>query len=506
MQGGRFICVGEAGWDVDAVTGIWGERARKARLGVAALAGACGALSQAPYDLAPFILLMLAVGFWAWDQSAGPRGAFVTGWMLGAAYFALSLRWIVEPFQVDAATYGWMAPFALALLAGGLGLFWGAAFALARWLGSGVALIVAWTGSEFVRAYVFTGFPWANPAQALLDTGLAAGLGVVGPHGLTFVLVALASLVLLSGVLFRGLLICAALALAVPVSPPEPEMRDVIVRLVQPNAPQHQKWDRDLAHGFVERQLQFTATAPEGAQPALVVWPETAIPYLSSVAQPVFDWAHEAAEGAPVLMGVQRDDPRGRVHNSAVLIGPEGRPSAHYDKHHLVPFGEYMPLPALFRSIGVRALAERTELGYTPGPGPEVLDLGEVGQALILICYEAVFPQNMRAEMRPDFVVQVTNDAWFGQSIGPQQHLALARMRAIEQGLPLARVANTGITAMIGPRGALLDQLPLNQAGFLDARLPAPVPPTVYAQTGDMPLGLILLAAFVLLTTRRLRH
>lgn len=476
------------------------------RLLLGALAGGFGALSQAPYDLAPFMLAMLAAGFVLWRSCVTVWQACFAGWALGTAYFVVSLRWILEPFQVDAASHGWMAPFALVLLGAGLGLFWAGAFALAIWLRRLGALVLCWTGAELLRAYLFTGFPWASPAQGVLETPLAMGLALVGPYGLTLVLMSVAALAVVPRrAAWMGLGL-AGLLLALPGQVGTPEMGEGLVRIVQPNAAQHEKWDPNLARGFVERQLDFTAAAPEGPAPDLVVWPETAIPYLSSVARPVFDWAHAAAGGVPVLMGVQRDDPAGRFHNSAMLIGQGGQVQATYDKHHLVPFGEYMPFPALFRSLGIRALAVRAERGYSPGPGPQLMDLGALGQALILICYEAVFPQDMRSPSRPDLIIQLTNDAWFGQSLGPQQHLALARMRAIEQGLPLVRSANTGISAMIGPRGTLLAQLDLNTAGYLDARLPRPLPPTPYARTGDLPLTLLLLAGIAVLTFRRLQH
>ena len=476
-----------------------------ARVLLAVGVGASGALSQAPFGLSVFMFVLLSVGVLLWRTSTSIGSAFLIGWVLGMGYFTFSLRWILEPFQVDAAAHAWMAPFALALLAMLLSLFWGAAFALARWTEHAFALIVTWTGAELLRAYLFTGFPWANPAQALLDTPLAAGLSVLGPYGLMLVLMAAASLILVRHVLAWGALAAFAVLLLLPYAPAAPEMTDQRVRIIQPNAPQHEKWDRDLAQSFVDRQLRFTAE-PFDQTLALVLWPETAIPYIASVAQPVFNWTAEAARGAPVLLGVQRDDPSGSYHNSAVLIGRDGQITETYDKHHLVPFGEYMPFPWLFRNLGIAALAQRTESGYSAGPGPETMPIPGLGNALILICYEAVFPQDTRSQSRPDLAIQLTNDAWFGQSVGPQQHLALARMRAIEQGLPLVRSANTGISAMIGPRGALLDQLPLNTAGFLDARVPAPLPQTIYARTGDLPLAILLLGVFAFFTFRRTRH
>ena len=452
------------------------------------------------------MLLMLVAGFLLLAQSTTIARSFWTGWALATAYFALSLRWIVEPFQVDAALHGWMAPFALVLLAGGLGSIWGAAFAVARWVSpqSPWPLIVTWTLAEFFRAYAFTGFPWANPAQGLLGGYAETLLPLVGPHGLTLFLLCAACLLTRPR---RAYSVAATLFLAAALTLPRPApptaLTEHTVRLVQPNAPQDEKWDADLAHGFVQRQVDFTQ-AP--GNPDLVVWPEMAIPYRASVAAPVFEAAAAAARGAPVLLGAMRDDDAGQFFNAALLVGPDGQIAQHYDKRHLVPFGEYMPFPALFRSIGIRALAERTETGYTQGGPPRTLDLGAMGKALVLICYEAVFPQDLRGTDRPDLLIQITNDAWFGQTLGPQQHLAQARMRALEQGLPMLRAANTGISALIAPSGHVLQALPLNEAAYLDVTLPAPLPPTLYSRTGDLPYVLLLLVFMLWLTFRPLRH
>jgi apolipoprotein N-acyltransferase len=177
-----------------------------------------------------------------------------------------------------------------------------------------------------------------------------------------------------------------------------------------------------------------------------------------------------------------------------------------YDKHHLVPFGEYVPFADYLSRIGLRAMVEQTS-GFSSGPGPALLDFGALGSALPLICYEAVFAHRVNeAPARPDFLLQVTNDAWFGSYAGPQQHLAQARMRAIEQGLPLLRSANTGISAVIDPFGRTIAQLALNTDGFVDAPVPQPLPPTLYSKIGDVPVALFLAAGFLALFARRMRR
>ena len=255
-----------------------------------------------------------------------------------------------------------------------------------------------------------------------------------------------------------------------------------MIRLVQPDAEQRLKWRADMRDVFVGRLLDATAAAP---RPDAVVWPETALPYRLDDSGPILERA--AARGVPVLLGAQRFD-GSRSRNAAVVLGPGGVPAATYDKHHLVPFGEYVPLASLLGRLGLEGIAGGGLAGFAAGPGPGTLELPGIGPAAILICYEAVFPAMLRTPARPRLIVQVTNDAWFGRNAGPAQHLAQARLRAAETGLPLARSANTGITAMIDAGGAVTARLPPREPGHLDAPLPPALPPTIYARAGDLPV------------------
>ncbi|MCU0855879.1 MAG: apolipoprotein N-acyltransferase, partial [Rhodobacteraceae bacterium] len=288
--------------------------------------------------------------------------------------------------------------------------------------------------------------------------------------------------------------------------PPQDLTGRPIVRLVQPNAPQSEKWDPDRIVEFYRRQLDFTA-APADPAPDLVVWPESAIAWPLDVAEPIMGEIAAAANGTPVVLGLNRRED-GRWFNSLVVVDDAGNVSQLYDKHHLVPFGEYIPFGHLTRLMGLRSFAARDGYGYSPGPGPRLLDLPGIGPTLPLICYEAIFPQGIRAApARPDLLLQITNDAWFGEISGPYQHLAQARVRAVEQGLPLVRVANTGVSAVIDPAGRILAEIPLGQAGFLDQAIPAPVAPTLYASMGDLPiLGLIVATLAGAFLRRRVSH
>lgn len=471
---------------------------------VTLVAGGAAGLGQVPFSLPAIGLLGFAAGF---ALLLGARSGFVAGWAFGTGYFLLTLHWIVEPFLVDIERHGWMAPFALVFLAAGLALFWGAAFGLARAY-SKVPLpcFVAWVGAlalaELARGYVLTGFPWALPGYMWLDTPLADMARAIGPYGLTLSTFALAGAIGLLAV--RQVV---PLVLVLPLAawawfapqPPAPEISPdrPVVRLIQPNAAQHEKWQADKVNMFFNRQLQFTA-APSKTPPDLMIWSETAIAWDITENALAREMIADAARGTPVALGIQRITPKD-AFNSLALTDADGQVAQLYDKHHLVPFGEYMPLQPLMSRIGIQGLAAFDDRGFSSGPGPLLIDTGPLGMALPLICYEAIFPQNIRgAPARPDWLLQITNDAWFGQIAGPQQHLAQARFRALEYGLPMVRVANTGISAVIDARGQITARLPLNEAGFLDAALPPAIPPTLYAWTGDMPA---LAAALALLFT-----
>jgi apolipoprotein N-acyltransferase len=272
-------------------------------------------------------------------------------------------------------------------------------------------------------------------------------------------------------------------------SPPEVELTDHRVRLVQPNAPQHQKWHPDLRWDFVRRAMGFNA---QGPRPDMIIWPETAVPQLLNYAEDTLEAILEQAPGVPLLLGIQREE-GGAYFNSAALISADGSAGQVYDKAHLVPFGEYVPFGDLMARFGFHGLASQAGAGYAAGPGARLMDL-PIGKALPLICYEAVFPQDVNAAPdRPDMLVQITNDAWFGTRSGPYQHLVQARMRAAEQGLPMLRAANTGISGVIDPYGRLGPSLPLGEAGYVDVILPAALPATPYSGTGDWPVLILLL-------------
>ena len=473
-------------------------------VGAAFALGAVMATGQAPLGWWFLTLPALAAFLHHVARGTATRAVWL-GWFAGAGYFGLALNWIISPFLVDAAHDGWMAPFALLFMAFGLALFWAAACGAAmRARRPLVGLVAALAAAELLRGYVLTGFPWALIGHVWIDRPPVQLAALIGPSGLTLLTLGVAGLAATR----RPVMVGAALASLAAMwgfglwqlAQPAPPTTGLTLRLVQPNAPQDAKWEPANARKFFDRLM--TATAAPG-KVDLVIWPETALPYLVADNPDLPAMIGAAGHGAPVAVGLQRVDGT-RGWNTLQVFAPDGTTIASYDKHHLVPFGEYIPFgDAAFDWFGLEAFAARTGNAYSAGPGPAVLDLGRLGHVLPLICYEAVFPQDLRTETRPGWLLQITNDAWFGTLSGPFQHAAQARLRAVEQGLPLARVANTGVTEMIDARGRITASLPFGTDGYVDAALPGALPATPYARFGEIPVLLLLAGCAALAMFRR---
>lgn len=453
------------------------------------IAGIICAFGQAPWQSTVLAVLGYAVAAVLWAQSSSPRNAAHVGWFFGLGTFLISVSWLAEPFLVEPERHAWMIPFALAGMAGGLALFWALAFYLSKRVRTGLwGLVAFWGLAELARGYVLTGFPWALPAYIWLDTPVAQIASYIGPYGLTAMTFGLAALCA------RAYLKKSYVAAAWPIvyvcamvgsgafifAQPLPADTDHTLRIVQPNAAQHLKWDPAYIPIFFERALDLSA--PEGAD--LVIWPETSVAAPLYAAQPYLEQI--ATRSAPVqtVVGLQRVEGY-RGYNSAAVIGTGGAVTQIYDKRHLVPFGEYMPLPNIMNALGLRSFTAQEGYGFSAGTEAALFDFGPLGKALPLICYEAIFPRDTRSETRPDWLLQITNDAWFGKLSGPQQSLAQARFRAIELGLPMVRAANTGVSAITDARGTVRAFIPLGQAGALNAILPSALPPTLYARLGE---------------------
>lgn len=481
--------------------------------------GAIMAAGQAPVGWWWATVAALLVMFCALPLQGTAKSWGWRLWAAGTGYFAASLFWIVEPFFIEPERHGWMAPFALVLMAGGMALFWAVAGWMAARLGHGrgrlVALVAALVTLELLRGWIFTGFPWAMLGHVLVGTPLMQLAAVAGAGGLSLLVVVAALLPALGrsmsqrgGAVLTSVALMGTLWVWGSTQTDLPTPADHVVRLAQPNAPQAEKWQGDNPQRFFNRLLDQTA-APASPAPALIVWPETAVPFFLEYAGDglaiMAQAAHEHGPDTLLGFGVQRYDD-GRYYNSLAILDITARVTQVYDKHHLVPFGEYVPLSEFLLGSGLAGFAAQVLQGYSPGPGPALLDFGPLGHALPLICYESIFPRHLRGTERPDWVLQITNDAWFGEMTGPFQHLAQARLRAVEQGLPVLRSANTGVSAVIDARGGLVAELGLGETGFLDAPLPAALPPTIYARFGDVPLWGALLAMLGTMAALRWRH
>ncbi|MFN4144072.1 MAG: apolipoprotein N-acyltransferase [Aestuariivirga sp.] len=501
------------------------QASRPARAVLALAAGAATALGLPPLGLwplaflgVPLILLLLETA-----KDRGWRSGAGTGWLFGLGYFAVAFHWIGFAFLVDAATYLWMMPFMLGALAGGMALYWGLAALVAKRLGGGgLALALSFAAAiataEWLRGHLFTGFPWAAPGL-LADGmgGLAQGASLIGMTGLTLLILLWAALpyALASERSTPSRAAAVALALVLPAlwiwgemrlaAAPAAMVPGVQLRIVQPSVPQEQKWREDNARAIFE-ELKELSAMPTPEQPAgiggitHVIWPESAVPFL------IDESPAARSELAPLLGGRtalitgalrrgQGDAAEPDIYNSVIVFDGRAEPVARYDKWRLVPGGEFLPFAWALEPLGFRRVVT-TPGNFTAGPGPRTIALPGGLPAQLLVCYEVIFPDRLVDEAdRPGLIVNVTNDGWFGRSTGPHQHLAQARLRAIEQGIPIVRAANTGISAVIDSHGRYLQRLGLMQRGVIDSSLPAAISTTTYSWWGDSALLLLVAAS-----------
>ncbi|WP_439813668.1 apolipoprotein N-acyltransferase [Zavarzinia sp. CC-PAN008] len=497
-------------------------------LAIAWALGALATLALPPLGLWPALFVSLPGLVWLLDGRVGARQAFAIGWAFGTGHLMTGIYWLSFAMLVEPEKFAWLIPITLTVLPAALALFFGAGTTLAWLLGwrrgaAGparvVALAVGWTILDYARGHVLTGFPWNllgyawNAVPPVLQ-----GLSLVGIYGLTFLTVLVAaSPALLAGKSAgpgRRLIAVASGGIAIGLlvfginrvpADPMPTVPGAMLRIVQGNIDQRRSRTDTERVANVRHYMALTAQAPRGAAPRFVIWPESASSFALNL-----DPASAAviAQAAPadglLLTGSIRIERTGdgddaiQAWNNLAVLAPGGAIVASYDKHHLVPFGEFLPLRSVLSLIGMDALAAGA-VDFSRGPGPQTLNLPGLPPVSPLICYESLFPGEAVAPgPRPEWLVNVTNDAWFGTSWGPYQHLAAARARAIEQGLPLVRAANTGISTVFDPFGRALGQLDLGTEGVLDVALPRPIAtPTLYARTGDVPLLVVLAVASI---------
>jgi len=494
--------------------------------GLALLAGLAAALAHPPFGFLPG-LLGYAVLLWLLDAIDGPRplrSAFLRGWLMGLSYFGLGTWWIAEAFMVDAANQGWMAPFAVAAMAAGMALFWGLAAVLYRLVKpAGVRRVLVFAGAfaalEWTRGHILTGFPWNLPGETWkAGSAVSQFASVVGAYGLTWITLAIAAApaVWREGKRGRIAVGAAITALSVlfiggwlllSVQPTLASVPAPTVRIVQADIPQESKWDERRFAQIVQAYVSLTAKPYAGKPADIVVWPEGALPLAINDYMVPGSWVRQAIidalqPGQILLIGGYRyegtpDKPV--YYNSLVALRRDASDVVVvgiYDKHRLVPFGEYLPADALLTKLGVKSMAHLGD-GFATGPAPAPLRIAPDLLVQPLICYESLFPGLAKPALGVRAIVNVSNDAWFGVTSGPLQHLNLASYRAIETGLPIIRATPTGVSALIDARGRIVgdQRLNLGQSGVIDGFLPAAVGPTPFDKLGHWSFVLLLLAS-----------
>jgi apolipoprotein N-acyltransferase len=519
-----------------AIILAWGWK----RATIALVAGAASALAMAPFNAWPVLFLTFPVMVWLIDGAGAGRwrgvpAAAMAGWWFGLGYFVPGLYWIGYAFLVDASTFAWLLPFAILGLPAYLALFTAFGFALARliWTSDAsriLALAASLTTGEWLRGHVLSGFPWNAFGYALTEPlALAQTASLIGLWGLTFLSVAIfaSPAVLIDGnsrgrrpwiapIMALTLLVAMGIYGVVRLAlQPTQQVANVKLRIMQPNLPQDARFNYSAKAEVMRKYLTLSdrATGPQssGVRDAnILIWPESAFPFfLTREADAMAQIADLLPKGTVLITGAVRapDVPPGiritRAYNSIYLIDHDGSVLSVYDKLHLVPFGEYLPFQDWMERLGFEQLT-KVQGGFIPGLRRKPMDVPGAPRMLPLICYEAVFPRDIASrDDRPGWIVNLTNDGWFGISTGPYQHLQQARVRAIEEGLPLVRAANTGISAVIDPVGRIVARLDLGAEGVLDSGLPAAIAPTVYARSGDLPAAVMIAATLIIVIRRR---
>ena len=482
--------------------------------------GAASALALPPLHAVPLLLVTLPAFLALLASAPTARRAAFLGAAFGLGHHIAGLYWVTHALFTDLATWWWMVPLAAPGLALPVALF-SVIPAVAAWYAPTgwrrvVAFSGAWVLAEMLRGVVFTGFPWNLLGTVWAFSALPLQpAAYVGVHGLSLLTVLLACLPALRDWRWAG---AGAAVLAAwmgfgawRLAEPAPAAQPVQLVLVQGNIAQDVKWQESQRLPIFQRYLGLTELAARAVREAepdqriAVIWPETASPFLLAQDEQARRLVAAALPGNAVLLaGAIRaewgaDGRVARVFNSLIGVGGDGGVLGVFDKVHLVPFGEYMPLGGL---LPIRMVIGGRD--FSAGPGLRNLEIPGLPPAGPLICYEVIFPGRVTGPERPAWLLNVTNDAWFGFSAGPFQHLAAARLRAVEEGLPMVRAAQTGVSAVFDARGRLLARLGLGQTGTLTMALPGPEAAPLFSRQGLLiPLIPSLLALLGAIFVRR---
>ena len=508
---------------------------------LALLLGAVSATGFAPLHLWPLTLLALAGWMALLARSAKGSRALGIGWAFGVGHFVIGLNWIATAFTYQAAMPAWLGWIAVVLLSLYLAVYpaltaWGAwlvkprgdtHFAAPSYL---LAFGGLWILTEWLRSWIFTGFAW-NPLGVITVPHAAAPARWIGTYGMSGIVFLLAGVLILAwfrrrvaaAALFGGVLVLWSAAFvsqmgsSADAAVGSKGAARIPVTVVQPNVGQEDKWEGSKADANFAKLARLTT--PKDDIPRLILWPEAAVPDYLERGYPSVYYDRSPAEARArivrlmnpndvMLLGALKLelDRAGDVvgaRNAVMTVHADGTLGPRYDKAHLVPYGEYLPMRPVLSAIGLSRLAPG-DIDFWPGPGPHTLDLGAFGRAGLQICYEIIFSgQVVDRDHRPDFIFNPSNDAWFG-SWGPPQHLAQARLRAIEEGLPVIRATPTGISAVIDADGRIVESLPMHKAGRIDTAVPPARAPTLFARFGNnLPVGFALLLLALAIAFRR---
>ncbi|EJN05236.1 apolipoprotein N-acyltransferase [Phyllobacterium sp. YR531] len=477
------------------------------RSGLAFLMGALASFALPPYDFFAVAFIAFPVLVWLLDGAVDNAGgspvrrllpAAYVGWWFGFGYFVFGLWWIGNALLVDAANFAWAIPLAIFGLPAFLAFFYAVAAALARLIWSeGIGRIFAlgfgFGVAEWLRSFIMTGFPWnaigyaAMPVPVMMQSSVIVGL--LAMNVLAVVVFAMPALYSARQNRIAGAAVVIALIIAhvgfgvIRLSTAEIKFDGPHIRIVQPSISQELKWDAEARRGILDKYLAMTAEKPEDGKlkAQIIIWPETAVPYiLTKTPEALKAIADALADGQTLLTGaIRMEEPGGAdeplYYNTIYAIDSAGQITGAADKVHLVPFGEYVPLESILRKMGISEVVELPG-GFSAASMRRSLEVVSGFSVLPLICYEAIFPGEMSYQgAAADAIVNVTNDAWYGDTPGPYQHFRQAQLRAVEQGLPMVRAANNGLSAVIDPYGRIIDALALDAVGVIDAQLPSRV-------------------------------
>ena len=465
-------------------------------------------LANPPFSF-PYIIVvaLVVIGNYWLKKNYSPKKSFFFGFLFGFGYFTFSLVWIIEPFLVEPNLTVILAPFALIFLSGVLSFFWGSAFFFSSYKNdfknkkiSLFKLAICLSLAEILRSHLFTGFPWVLLGLAFIDTPISQVLSIFGPYWLTSIIIILCLIIPTgkTGILLSiiGFSLLNIYGLYRDNNKVDDEINKQI-RIIQPNILQKNKWKKDLEEVNFSKLIKLSNKNSKNVD--LLIWPETSVPFFLEYKKN-FQNIILNNISKPIILGARRYDKNSnKLYNSAYYLNENGKVEQIYDKKHLVPFGEFVPFNNFLNIFVETGIENNGITGFSVGTKTNEIIIDNSIKISLFICYESIFSNEIDANtVNSDFIVHLTNDAWFGSYNGPQQHIVQIRARAIEQGLPVLRSANTGISALIDPYGRILKKIPLNIEGYIDVKIPKKIDETLYSKFGSKKWNLLLICLFAL--------